>query len=233
MRSRLERIAAQLIEAYAASGAGTPGGIGPPELAEVLDQLFAAFDQIDQELGPGVSLSYQEATNLGDQAFARLHDLALWAERLSLPGEKQAIEDLTLETAHWVLRHGGALRILEPVVNALAACANRTQDPQALKALFHLASDIIENAAPEIRADSDKSDPGRPWRILHFNFAIIATRTQDRKLMVQAYDTLGAALPEDCPVFFEEALRQAQKPVYGPEVRVLTQEYFSRWTVRH
>ena len=73
------------------------------------------------------------------------------------------------------------------------------------------------------------------WRILNFNCAIVATRTQDAPLMHEAFDTLGRNLPEDedAPAFFEEGLKQSDKPVYGPLVKSLMQEYFARWTVRH
>ena len=51
--------------------------------------------------------------------------------------------------------------------------------------------------------------------------------------MEKAFDTLGRNLPEDCPAFFEQGLQQAQKEVYGTEVRELMQDYFKRWATRH
>ena len=96
-----------------------------------------------------------------------------------------------------------------------------------------MIGDIIEHAAANIKADLEKQDATRPWRILNFNYAIVATRTQDPALMSTAFDTLGRNLPEDCPTFFEQGMQQAQKDSYTPEVREIMQEHFNRWTTRH
>jgi hypothetical protein len=132
-----------------------------------------------------------------------------------------------------VARHGGEIRELETVVNGFAASANTTTADEALRALFRATKAVLEHAAPAIKADLDQANPGRPWRVLNFNFAIVATRIQDAQLMHEAFDTLSRNLPQDAPAFFEEGLKQSDKPVYGPVVKNLMQEYFARWTVRH
>ena len=63
--------------------------------------------------------------------------------------------------------------------------------------------------------------------------AIDATRTQNRGLMKKAFDTLGRNLPEDCPQFFANGLKQSERPEYGPEIREMMTEYFKKWAVRH
>jgi hypothetical protein len=45
----------------------------------------------------------------------------------------------------------------------------------------------------------------QPWLTLHFNCAIIATRTQQPELMNAAFDLLETHLPQHCPVGAIEA----------------------------
>lgn len=209
------------------------GQATPAQLIEVLNRFFLVFDKLDREHGPRGPIPYDDVNELGDHALGCLMDLGIWAENLGLPEQKHEIEKTALEVAQWIIRHGGKLRTLEPVVNALAVSANHTDTEDALKALYQTIADVIEHTAPEIKDDLEKSNPARPWRVLNFNFAIVATRTQERGLMIHAFETLGRHLPGDCSEFFEEAVRQAEKPVYGSEVKALAREYFSKWTVRH
>jgi len=52
---------------------------------------------------------------------------------------------------------------------------------QELKALFERACSLIAQVAPAITESSDLADL-QPWLMLHFNCAIIATRTQQPDL---------------------------------------------------
>lgn len=207
--------------------------VTPDQLGEAISQFLFVFDKLDHEHGETGPILFDDVNQLGDHAIGFLMDLAYWADRLRLPKSKMDIEKTALGVAHWIIRHEGELRTLEPLVNSLAASANLTQDPATLKALVQVIGDIIEHAAPGIKADLEKHDATRPWRILNFNYAIVATRTQDTALMSKAFDTLGRNLPEDCPAFFEQGLQQAQKESYTPAVREMMQEHFNRWATRH
>lgn len=162
-----------------------------------------------------------------------MDELGNWAARLALPQEKAMLEEIALSAAHWVIRHQGEIRSLEVIVNMLAAKANRSSDKAALTSLFHVMNDVIEHTSPELKSDVEKSDPARPWRMLNFNFAIVATRTMNKELMIRAFDTLGRNLPEDCPQFFEEGLKQSEKSEYGPEIKTMMTEYFKKWATLH
>lgn len=207
--------------------------VTPMQLAEAMRHLLQAFEKIDQDLGEHGVLPYDDPSDLGEHGLLIATDLATWADRLELPQIKFDIEKVAVGVALWVARHAGEIRELETVVNGFAASANAANTDEALRALFHASQTVLENAAPTIKADLDQANPGRPWRVLNFNFAIVATRTQDAQLMHEAFDTLSRNLPQDAPAFFEEGLKQSDKPVYGPVVKNLMQEYFARWTVRH
>ncbi len=209
------------------------GEVSPSQLAEALNKLLFVFEKLDKEQGAFGPLAYDDPSDLGEHGINIAADLATWAERLDLPKAKIDVEKVAVGIALWVVRHEGEIRTLETIVNGFAAKANNTTDETALRALFRAMLAVLEHSAPAIKNDLDKSNPGRPWRILNFNCAIVATRTQDAPLMHEAFDTLGRNLPEDAPAFFEEGLKQSDKPVYGPLVKSLMQEYFARWTVRH
>ena len=205
----------------------------PMQLAEALQHLLQAFQKIDQEYGAHGTSPYGDPSDLGEHGLLIASDLTQWADRLELPQVKFDIEKVAVAIALWVARHAGEIRALETVVNGFAASANDSNSEETLSALFRATKAVLEHAAPDIKADLDQTNAGRPWRVLNFNYAIVATRTQDAQLMHEAFDTLSRNLPQDAPAFFEEGLKQSDKPVYCPVVKNLMQEYFARWTVRH
>jgi hypothetical protein len=225
--------AASAIELRFSEHSQLAGEVTPGQLAEALNKLLFVFEKLDKEHGAFGPLAYDDPSDLGEHGINIAADLATWAERLDLPKAKIDVEKVAVGIALWVARHEGEIRALETIVNGFAANANNTTDETALRALFRAMQAVLEHTAPAIKSDLDKSNPGRPWRILNFNCAIVATRSQDAPLMHEAFDTLGRNLPEDAPAFFEEGLKQSDKPVYGPLVKSLMQEYFARWTVRH
>ena len=225
--------AARAIDSRFAERGMLPGDVSPEQLTEALTQLLHVFDKLDRENGEYGPLPYDDPSELGEHGVNIAADLATWAERMELDQAKTDVEKVAVGVALWVVRHEGEIRALDTIVNGFAAQANSTSADETLRALYSAMHVVIEHCAPSIKQDMDKTNPGRPWRALNFNFAIVATRTQDAKLMHEAFDTLSRNLPEDAPAFFEEGLRQSDKPVYGPIVKSLMQEYFTRWTVRH
>ncbi len=205
----------------------------PDELIDTVDQFFIIHQKIGNSPNPNISLNRDNISLIGEQTINCLADLAYWAEELSLPDEAALLEEIALSVTHWVIRQKGEIRSLEAVGNLLANKANQTTDTALLTALFHVIKDVIRHTAEELKNDQDKSDPNRPWRMLNLNFAIVATRTLDRALMEQAFDSLGHYLPEDCPEFFEEGLKQSQKPSYGTDMQDIMTTYFRKWTVLH
>ena len=58
---------------------------------------------------------------------------------------------------------------------------------------------VIENVAPRLAADLERSNPERAWRILLLNLAITAIRTEDEAMMAYAFDRLDQGLPGNAP----------------------------------
>ena len=219
--------AAKRVTAAYHKGGGFPGQeVTPPLLHEAIVQCL---DICADPEGAG-ELSPADVNELGTHALNCVADLALWAEHLKLEPERAAIEDLAIEFARWVGALSGEITVLEPVVNALARRANAAHDPAALVPLCVLAREITRSVAQSARMDTGTADP---WRILNFNYAIVATRTQHPDLMAEAYDTLEANLPDACPGFFAEGVRESQKAVYGEAVRAALRDRQAKWTVKH
>ncbi len=233
-RELFTQVAAKILTDYQASSVKPgPEVIAPPQLIEALDQLFAALKKLDGDYGATGLLPHDEASQLSDHALNCLIDLGAWAERLATAESRRSLGRVALGVADWTIRHHGEIRILEPLVDACATEANSTDSIETLISLFFVMQQLITHVSPVIQADLNKYDQSRPWRVLNFNLAIVATRTQNPDLMGQAFDALGATLPDDAPLFFEEGIKQAQKAGYGPEVKSLMQDYFDRWTVKH
>jgi hypothetical protein len=116
------------------------------------------------------------------------------------------------------------------VVNALAHRANAARSRQELAAVFGLTQGIAAHVAPRLEADLERSNPERPWRILHANLAIVAIRTEDPALMDHAFDALDRALPEERAAFYAEALALALAPAIASEVRERIRARHLKWT---
>jgi hypothetical protein len=220
-------------QAFEQSGNQSGADATPAQLIEAINQFFIIYERLGNKYNENNLFKKDNISQIGEEAINCLIELGNWAERFNLLQEKAMLEEIAFAAAHWVIRHHGEIRSLEVVVNILATKANRTTDKEVLSSLFHVMNDVIEHTSPELKSDPDKTDPARPWRMLNFNFAIVATRTMDKDLMIKAFDTLGRNLPEDCPQFFEEGLKQSEKAVYGPEIKTMMAEYFKKWAILH
>jgi hypothetical protein len=118
------------------------------------------------------------------------------------------------------------LETLEPldselvdVVNALAERSNQARGKDELAAIIALMRAVIDRVKPQLGADLERSNPERPWRILHANLAITAIRTEEAALMDAAFDALDAGLPDEAQSFYSEASALALAPGISPVVR--------------
>jgi hypothetical protein len=89
---------------------------------------------------------------------------------------------------------------------------------------------VIAHVAPALGADLERSNPERPWRVLHANFAITAIRTEDPLLIDYAFDALDRALPDERSGFYSEALALAMNPRISAVVRERIEARHLKWT---
>lgn len=229
VRRAFDQAATVLVAAFERSGPFPGQEVTPVLLAEAVRQSFEICRQVDDS---GEALPLEEVDELGTHALECLSDLGLWAYQLGEDDARAAVEDIALQLSQWLIGHGGQIAVLEPVVNALARQANATADPAALSGLFQQACAVIAHAEPGLAADTE---PARlqPWLMLHFNCAIIATRTQDAARMDAAFDLLETHLPGHCAAFYAEGVRESQKTAYSDAVRDAMRSRLAKWTGRH
>ena len=197
--------------------------------AEELLGLLRTFESIDRQYGGSAALALEDAPDLVAAALTALAHLENEA-RLARAGERLAeVAELTLGVALWAIRHGVEIRVVEPVANALALRSNVARGKAELSAVFGLMQGVIAHVSPVLAADLERSNPERPWRILHANLAITAIRTEDTTLMAHAFDALDGALPDERAGFYGEALALAMNPRVPEAVRHCIESRHQRW----
>jgi hypothetical protein len=203
------------------------------ELATPIDRTRRGLDTLqalDRQHGGTGRIAVE---GVGELVTAILSDLArVEAAATGAPGPLLLADasDFLIGVALWALRHQVAIDPVEPVVNALAHRANAARSKPELAAVFGLMQGIVAHVAPRLAPDLERSNPERPWRILHANLAITAIRTEDAAMMDHAFDALDEALPDECSEFYGEALARALSPGVSPLVRERIEARHLKWT---
>ena len=215
----------------------------PRQLDEYLDEdyrrglqnLLASFEEffniiasVNMRANEDKCIEPDEATEIGDYGFVLLLKLVDLMERLDLPHKRREIEQISLLIARWTISYHGTINHLEPVVNAIAQLANLMREKEALMALSELISDVVDRCSLELKKDRGDSEEFRPWRLLHINRGIVATRTHDLDTMKRAFDEFLMYLPQEAPGFFAEGMREMDALDYPPHVRRVMEFYFNQ-----
>jgi hypothetical protein len=205
---------------------GDEGQVASRELLRRFDALapgaprslraqLATLESLDRQYGGAARLELEDL----DDLVAALH------AGLAQLGDP----DLILGVALWAIRHDVPTPVVEPVVNALAERSNAAKDKAELAAVFGLMQGVIAHVSDRLSPDLERSNPERPWRLLHANFAITAIRTEDPALIDFAFDALDLALPDERANFYSEALALALSPRIPAAVRERIQARHLKW----
>lgn len=230
-----ERLGELLAELALPAATVDTAGAAPMEDSVAILTAFGRLIDIMQQLEKDYRKATPEhcdelagnATELGEFAFQLLGKTAR-----ALPATPEHLTQyaaLDVGFAYWVARHGGIVRDLVPLVDRMALLANRTQSPELLADLAVVMLALIDTAAPLHMPDLDSANPGRPWRLLHLNLGIVATRSRRPDLMELAFARLVRHLPEDAAQFFHHGMQQVERIEYPESVRTVMQGYFTRW----
>ena len=181
----------------------------PSPNADAALQSLRTLEGLDRQYGGHAPIALE---GVEDVVAATLADLAHLETQ-------PHIDEVIVGVALWAIRHEVPITVVEPVANALALRSNAARSRSELSAVFGLMQGVITHVAPRLAADLERSNPERPWRILHANLAITAIRTEDGELMDHAFDALDRALPGEAPNFYGEALALSLAPGIAPVVR--------------
>ena len=203
----------------------------PSQICEGLSRFSDILRHLDQQAGTSIEqLDVNDAENeyreLSDYGLDLLNQLGNWCDQLELTEARIALDEIIVTLGLWSARNLGPLHLIEPIVDALSKVANSSTDPAYLAELSQIYREIADAAAPVIKQDIDKSDPGRPWRILNLNYGIVATRSHQPDIMEQAFAQLLIRLPEDAAGFFTEGMEQMDVIGYPDHVRRVMEKYF-------
>lgn len=203
--------------------------VGSPVMEKLRGEL-KTLEAIDRQYGGTGPLPLEDA---GELAAATLAELARLENDCRHEGGEIALEiaHLAVAVALWAVRHDVALTVAEPVTNALAHLSNAARSKAELSAVFGVMQGVIENVRPALQSDLERSNPQRPWRLLHVNLAITAVRTEDASLMELAFDALDEALPAERASFYAEALSLAMGPKVAANVRGAIEKRHGRWSL--
>ena len=200
----------------------------PSQICEGLSRFTEILRHLDQQGGKSIEPAdadneYKELTDYG---LDLLKQLGNWCDQLDLKESRIALDEIIVTLGLWSARNLGPLNMIEPIVDALSKVANTTTDPVYLAELSQVYREIADATAPDIKQDIDKSNPGRPWRILNLNYGIVATRSHQPDIMEQAFEQLLIRLPEDAAGFFTEGMEQMEVIGYPDHVRRVMEKYF-------
>ena len=199
------------------------------EVAGLRSQL-RTLESIDRQYGGHAELPLEDVEELVAATITDLAHLERHAIQAGADPADLTIADLTIAVALWASRHGVELSVVEPVANALAMRSNGARDKSELAAAFGLMQGVIAHVSGRLAPDLERSNPERPWRILHANLAITAIRTEDPALIDFAFDALDRALPDERASFYAQALALALSPRVDAGVRARIEARHRQWS---
>jgi len=197
-------------------------------LLDKFDEFFNIVASVNLRASENKMIEAPEATEISDYGFVLLIKLIDLMERLDLPHRRKEIEQISLVIARWTISYNATINYLEPVVNAIAQLANLMQEKEALLALSDLIADIVDHCSLALKKDQDDGEELRPWRLLHINRGIVATRTHDLDVMKQAFDEFLIYLPQEATGFFAEGMKEMDALDYPPQVRKVMEFYYNQ-----
>jgi hypothetical protein len=183
---------------------------------------------LDKQYGGMAALELEDVAGLVGAIHTQLAHWEAESARRKLAAA-ETLAEVAIGVALWAIRHGVPLDVVEPVVNALAWRSNHARGKAELAAVYALTRGVIAHVAPRLAPDLERSNPERPWRLLHANLAITAIRTEDGDAMDAAFDALDAALPEERASFYAEARALALAPGIAPAVRDRIERRCAKW----
>jgi len=207
----------------------------PESLLAAMGQAIDVMQRAEADISSESSenpVEEKDISQIGDYVLTLIEGLlghVQAASDMQAATQAKALIRLTLPVAMWVARCGGRLDKLDLVVNAIADYANELRQPEQLAELTQAIVVILPAVSDAVRQDLEQTNAMRPWRILHLNYCIIATRSHDPELIETAYDVLVKNLPKDARSFFKEGLQQMDAIGYPESVREVLERYDQKW----
>ncbi len=197
------------------------------KMIEALRQNLQIMQRLSSDVDrqKSLNISEDEVSKIGDYALNLLDEISVSCASRGLQTQMLELHRLSLPVVNWLRNHGGKVKKLDIIVNAIASYANTLQDTKQLEILSNLIGRVIEITQPSIKQDLEAGNPMRPWRILNLNWGIVATRTHNTEIMQSVFDQLIKNIPADTQQFFNEGMQQMDAVGYPESVREIMKKY--------
>ncbi len=224
----VQRATRTILQAYEANNRKPSVSVTLEQLCDSIDQMMRFALRLERET-IGSTPTAEEISHLGDRGLMLLDDLLDWSTRLLTEDASRNLETAALVIAQWVLQHQGELRRLDLIATACMHVVGGARSPGVLEYFAAFIGRMAEATAHIIRQDPDKTNPNRPWRLLHLYRGIAAVRSHNPRLMEEIFEDLSRQLPEDAPGFFAEIMQQTTSQPCPEATRAIVGRYFDRW----
>ena len=204
----------------------------PSGIQEAIVKAIDVMERAEADVAAKGDIGEKDITEIGGYVMTLIEGLLAHAKTGTdnrSTTQVRALTRLTLPVAMWIAQCGGRLDQLDLVVNAIADFANELRQTEKLAELTQAIAVIIPSVSDIVQQDLEQTNAMRPWRILHLNYCIVATRSHDTNLIEKAYDVLVKNLPQDAREFFKEGLQQMEVIGYPESVREVLERYDRMW----
>ena len=225
LRERFKELASLVREFYETTAVQGEDPDATLLLSDAMSQLVDILDRTQDDPESTTATTPSEFTTLGEYGLHLIEELGQLAAVSEQADLYREVEHLSLPFALWIARHGGEIRNLAPVVNALARFANQNTQPHTMASLYTCCCELIEAISPTCE-NPGSTDPNDPWRLLLLNRAIVATRSHNPDLIEPAYDAIVESIPDDAEQFFSEGMEQMTVIGYPSHVREIVRRYY-------
>ncbi len=177
------------------------------------------------------SCSSEQATLEGEKVLLLLDRLYFLIDETA--ENHRLITWLAVSTGVWIAERKGEIRELDLIVSGIGAFANQSVHQHDLEELYEISLRILYAVDDFLKADLNKQNPQRPWRLLCLNHCIIATRTGNGDLARMSYDRLIEYLPEEAEAFFKMGMQKVSAGNYSLHCRSVLQAYYQMYSSDH
>ena len=199
---------------------------GPIALASALSDFFQLASGLEHA---GQQLEVEAVSELGHHALDLADRLSYQLRQLDIHDQRENLARLFASMAVWFARRGAVLENLDGTADAFATLVNLESDSKSLASLSLRMDEVLLAAADNVKADAERSNPWRAWRVLNLNMGIAATRSLDIKLMEDTFEEMQRRVPYDLAGFFADGKRQMDAQDVPQEVRDLVTRYAENW----
>jgi hypothetical protein len=233
LHERFASVAASVNDAHGQRFDGSGGATDAIGLVAIIGDFLQLMQNLDLQYGADGELPLHDAAEAVDEALRCVAELDAKLDRLEQSDKREILHTVQIGIGFWAMRHQLPIHAPAPIVNALAAQSNLAETRQDVAAVYAMTQGFVQHLAPTLKADLERSNPERPWRLLNLNFAITAIRTGDAAMMRFAFDNLNTNLPDECAGFYAEACVLACQPGFPADTRALIEAEHSRWSRTH